>query len=68
MNHVKICEAQPRRFALSQLVQAWYKTFSPDHIDQVEINDSTMLRNKTSTAYSCAEDQILKLKILATRF
>jgi len=28
----------------------------------VEINHSTMLKNKTSTAYSCAEDQILERK------
>jgi len=52
MNHVKIFMGQPRRFALSELVQAWHKpvTFLPDHFGQVEINDSTMLRNKTSTA------------------
>jgi len=68
MNHVKIFQGQPRRFALSELVQAWYKTFPTDHFGQLEINDSTMLRNKTSTAYSCAEDQILQLKILGTRF
>jgi len=68
MIHVKIFEGQPRRFALSELVQAWYKIFPPDHFGQVEINDSTMLGNKTSTAYSCAEDQILQPKILGTRF
>jgi len=50
MNHVKINKGQPRRFALWVLVQDWYKTFPPDHIDQAEINNSTMLRNKTSTA------------------
>jgi len=50
MNHVKIFKGQPRRFALSELVQACYNTFPPDHFGQVEINDSTMLRNKTSTA------------------
>jgi len=44
------------------------KTFTPDQNGQVEINDSTMLRNKTSTAYTCAEDQILHLKIFGTRF
>jgi len=33
-----------------ELVPDWYQTFPPDHIDQAEINDSTMLRNKTSTA------------------
>jgi len=30
--------------------QALFKTFSPDHFGQVEIIDSTMLRNKTITA------------------
>jgi hypothetical protein len=50
MNHVKTFEGKPRQFALSELVQACYKIFPPDHIDQEEINDSTMLRNKTSTA------------------
>ena len=68
MNHVKIVKGQPRRFALSELVQAWYKAFPPYHFGQVEINFLTMLRNKTSTAYSCAEDHIFQLKILGTRF
>jgi len=68
VNHVKILKGQPCRFAFSKLVQAWYKIFPPDHLGQVEINDSTMLRNNTSTAYSCAEDQILQLKILGTSF
>jgi len=66
VNHVKIYKGQPRRFALSELVYVWCKTFPPDHIDQVEINHSTMLRNKTGTAQSCAEDQILEHKILGT--
>jgi len=56
VNHVKTFKDQPCRFAFSKLVQAWYKIFLPDHLGQVEINDSTMLRNKTSIAYSCAED------------
>ena len=66
--HIKVFKGQPRRFALSELVQAWYKTFPPDQNGQVEIDDSTMLRNKTSTAYSCAENEILQLKILGTIF
>jgi len=66
MNHVKIFKGQPRRFALSELVQAWYKKFPSDRFVQVEINDSTIMRNKT--AYICAEDQILQLKIFGTRF
>jgi len=28
----------------------WYKSFSPDHFGQSEMNDSTMLCHKTSTA------------------
>ena len=68
INHVKQIKGQPRQFSLSELVQACYKTFLPDHFGQVEINDSTMLSNKTSTAESCAEDQILERKIFGTRF
>jgi len=50
MNNVKIIKGQPRRFAIVELVSSWYKTFPPDHIDQLETNNSTMLRNKTGTA------------------
>ena len=50
MSHVKMSKSQPCRFALLELAPKWYKTYSPDYIDQVEINNSTMLRNKTSTA------------------
>ena len=49
MNQLKILKGQPRRYALSELVQAWYKIFPPDHFGQVKINVSTMFRNKTST-------------------
>jgi len=38
MNHVKILKGQPRQFALSELVQAWYKTCPPYHFGRVEIN------------------------------
>jgi len=53
--------------------RSWYKpgtkTFPPAYFVQVEINDSTTLRNKTSTAqYICVEDQILERKILGTTF
>ena len=68
MNHAKIFKGQPLRFAVWELVPKWYKTFPPDYIDQVEIKNSTMLSNTTSTASSCAEDQILENKILETRF
>jgi len=44
MNHVKQIKGQPCQFALSELVQAWYKTFPPDRFGQVEINDTTMLQ------------------------
>ena len=50
MNHVKILKGWPRRFTLWALVPNWYKTFPPDYFGQAEMNDSTMLRNKTSTA------------------
>jgi len=66
MKHIKIFKGQPRHFVLFELVQAWYKTFAPDQNGQVKINGSTVLRNKTSTAYTCAEDQILHLKIFGT--
>jgi len=50
MNHVKIFKGQPRRFALWELVPNWYKIFPPDYFGQMEINNSTILKNKTSTA------------------
>jgi len=64
MNHVKIFKGWPSRDAPSKLVQLWYKNFSPDHRGQVEMKKPTILINKTSTAWSCAEDQILENKIL----
>jgi len=33
-----------------KLVQAWHKKFGFGHIDHMEINDSTMLRNKPCSA------------------
>jgi len=50
MKHIKTFKGLPRQFALWELVSKWYKTFGPDHIDQVEINNLTILRNETSTA------------------
>jgi len=64
VNHVKLFNGWPPRDAPSQLVQLWYKTFPPDQCDQVEIEKPTRLSNKTSTACSCAEDQILGNKNL----
>jgi len=68
MNHVKIFKGLPLRHVPSKLLQLWYKTFPPDHIDLVEMKNTTRLSNKTSTAWSCAEDQILEKKILGTGF
>ena len=64
----KIPKGKPRRFALFELVPKWYKPFPPDHFGETEKNDSTMLSNTTSTAKSCAEDQILEHLILRARF
>ena len=68
MNHVKTFKGWPLRDAPSELVQLWYKTFSTDHDGQVEMKNLTRLSNKTSTAWSCTEDQILKNKISGTGF
>ena len=50
MNHAKIFKGRPRWSASWELVQGSYKTFPPDHIDQVEFNIQTMLSNNFSTA------------------
>jgi len=68
MNHVKIFKGQLRRFALWELVPKSYKVFPPDHIDELEISNSTMLMNNTSTAETCVEDQTLEHKIFGSRF
>jgi len=67
MNHVKIFKGWPPRDAPSKLVQLWYKTFPPDQRGQVEMKKPTILSNKTSTAWSCVEVQIL-VKISGTGF
>ena len=64
MNHVKTFKVWPPRDAPSKLVQLWYKTFTPDQRGQAEMKKSTRLSNKPSTAWSCAEDQILENKNL----
>jgi len=43
-----------------KLAQLWYKSFPPDQRGQAEMKKPTRLSNKTSTAWSCAEDQILE--------
>jgi len=64
INHVKIFKGWPPRDAPSKLVQLWYKTFPPDQRGQAEMKTPTRLSNKTSTAWSYAEDQILENKNL----
>ena len=66
MNHVKISKDWTPPDAPSKLVQLWYKKFPPDQRGQVEImiKKPTGLSNKTSTACSCVEDQILENKNL----
>jgi len=50
MNYVKKLKGLPTRDAPLELVQLWYKTFSPDHDGQVEVKNPTRLSNKISTA------------------
>ena len=50
MNHVKIFKGWPPRDAPSKLVQLWYKSLPPDQRGQVEMEKTTRLSNKTSTA------------------
>ena len=64
MNHVKSFKGWPPGDAPSKLVQLWYKMFPPHQRGQVEIKKPTKLSAKTSTAWSCAEDQILENKNL----
>jgi len=64
MNHLKIFQGWPPGDAPSKLVQLWHKTFPPDQRGQVEMKKPTRLSNETSTAWSCAEDQILENKNL----
>jgi len=68
MHHANIFKGQPCRFASVKLVPNWYKMLPPDHLCQAEMKDSTVLGNKTNTAQSCVEDQILEHLILRTRF
>jgi len=60
MNHVKMFKGWPPRDAPSKLVQPWYKSFPTDQRGQLEMKKPTRLSNKTSTAWSCTEDQILE--------
>ena len=60
----KIFKGRPRRNAFSKLVHRRYKSFPSDRFCQVEMINPTRLSNKTSNAWSCAEDQILENKNL----
>jgi len=60
----KIFKGRPRRNAFSKLVHRQYKSFPPDRFCQAEMKNPTRLSNKTSNAWSCAEDQILENKNL----
>jgi len=44
--YMKIFNGQLRQSAPWELVPIWYETFPPDHIDQVEINNTTMQRKQ----------------------
>ena len=67
MNHVKIFKGWPPRDAPSKLVHLRYKTFPKGQRGLVEMKNATRLSNKTSTARSCAEDQILENKNLLSK-
>ena len=56
----KIFKGRPRRNAFSKLVHRQYKLFPPDRFCHVEMKNPTRLSNKSSNAWSCAEDQILE--------
>jgi len=60
INHVKIFKGWPPWDAPSKLVQLWYKSFPSDQRGQVEMKKPHRLSNKTSTAWSCADDEILE--------
>jgi len=46
----KIFRGRPRRNAFSKLVHRWYKSCPPDRFCQLEIQNTTGLSNKPSTA------------------
>jgi len=59
VNRLQILIGLPCRFALWELVHNWYIAFLPD-LGLVEMKKPIGFSNKTSTASSCAEDQILE--------
>ena len=68
MNYHKKMKVQLRWCVLWELVPDWYKKVLSDHIDQAEMNKSTMLSNQTRSKQSCTKNQILEHLILHTRF
>ena len=62
MNDTKIFKGWSPRDAPSELVPQWYKKIPPDQHGRVEMEKPNRCSNKTSTAWSCAEDQILENK------
>jgi len=68
LNHVKTFKGWPYRDASSKLVQLWYKTFPQDQSGLIEMKNPTIFSNKTSTTWSCVEDQIMVNKISGTGF
>ena len=64
----KYLRAGPAEMSLGSWYLTGTKAFPAGHFGQPEMNNSTMLSNKTSTAQSCAEDQILENAILKNRF
>jgi len=55
----QIFKGQPNPGAFWGLAPYWYRTFSPDHIDLVEMKQPTGMSNKSSTESSCAKHLIL---------
>jgi len=58
MNHAKIFKGWPHRDA------SWALVLHPTDFYRAEMMKPTMLSNKSSTARSCAENQILENEIL----
>jgi len=64
----KHLRASPAKIPFGSWYLSWYKTFPTDHFGQIEIDQPTRMSNKTRTAYSRGEDQILEHLILRTNF
>jgi len=64
MNHVKYWRASPAEMPFRNWYTANTNHFRLTDFCQVEMKNPTRLSNKTSTAWSCVEDQILENKNL----